>query len=98
MTSETEAPSCGRLPCVDITAVDPRDSTWELDHPRYRVYFWTTAGDADEYEVTGAHDVHEVVAWAQAQRGSRVFTLYACVPQAGLGLIRLAGHDPTQAS
>jgi hypothetical protein len=78
---------------MQTVGVDPRDETWELADPRYRVYFW--AGTAsDEWKVSGA-DVHEVLAWAEANRGDRTYTLYACVPQDGLGLVRLAGEDPT---
>lgn len=78
---------------MQTMGVDPRDETWELVEPRYRVYFW--AGTAsDEWEVSGA-DVQEVLAWAEANRGDRTYTLYACVPHDGLGLVRLAGEDPT---
>jgi hypothetical protein len=78
---------------MQTMGVDPRDETWELVDPRYRVYF--RAGTAcDEWEVSGA-DVREVLAWAEANRGDRTYTLYACVPQDRLGLIRLAGADPT---
>lgn len=78
---------------MQIKPIDPRDQTWEQDQARYRVYFW--AGTAsDEWEVSGA-DVHEVLNWAESRRGDRTYTLYACVPVDGLGLVRLAGVDPT---
>jgi hypothetical protein len=64
---------------VDIRAVDPRDQTWELERPSYRVYFHDANGAQDEYEVLDA-DVVEVLAWAQTQRADRTFVLYACVP------------------
>jgi len=49
------------LVCMDIRPVDPRDITWEIDDPRYRVTFWSapTGGDramgwrSDEYEISG---------------------------------------------
>jgi hypothetical protein len=79
---------------MQTMGVDPRDQTGELEDPRYRVYFW--AGTAsDEWEISGA-DVQEVLARAEANRGDRTYTLYACVPEKdGLGLVRLAGEDPT---
>ncbi|MDT0320138.1 MULTISPECIES: hypothetical protein [unclassified Streptomyces] len=79
-----------------IRGVDPRDTTWELDHPRYRVYFWDRAVNvADEYEVSDA-DVDEVLAWAtrHAAEHGVTYTLWALVPEQwgdGPGLIRLAG-------
>ena len=78
---------------MDIRAVDPRDQTWEISQPKYRVYFQDEHGATDEYEVEG-EDVAEVMAWAEAQRNGRTFALYACVPYDGLGLLRLAGSDP----
>ncbi len=45
-----------------------------------------------------ADDVAEVMAWADAERGTRTFTPYACVQHDGLGLVRLAGTDPTRAT
>lgn len=78
---------------MHATGVDPRDQTWEVDRPSYRVYFHDADGASDEYEVTGA-DVDEVIAWAEDQRGSRTYVLYVCVASDGLGLLRLAGTDP----
>lgn len=87
------ASCCG----MKMSPVDPRDQTWELDRPVYRVYFHDTAGTSEEFEVTGA-DADEVLAWAEAGRGRGTFVLYACVPgDPGLGLVRLAGHDPNTA-
>ena len=76
---------------MEIVSVDPRDQSWEIDKPRYRVYFWDAAATSYEYEVSQADDVAEVMAWAEAERGTRTFTLYACVQHDGLGLVRLAG-------
>ena len=86
--------TCG----VEIVSVDRRDQSWEIDSPRYRVYFWDAAATSYEYEVSQADDVAEVMAWADAERGTRTFTLYACVQHDGLGLVRLAGIDPTRAA
>ncbi len=78
---------------MDIKGIDPRDQTWEISRPRYRVYFHDSNRASDEYEVDGA-DVADVMAWAETQRGDRTFVLYACVPHDGLGLLRLEGSDP----
>lgn len=82
---------------MEVTAVDPRGQTWELDQPRYRVYFHDAVGATDEHEVMLA-DVGQVIAWAEAQRGERAYVLYVCVPCDGLGLVRLAGIDPNAAT
>lgn len=86
---------------VKATQVDPRDITWEVEHPTYRVHFWTHEGSAcDEWRVTEAADVHEVLAWADQRvgegRGYQVFVEVA--PESGLGLLRLRGSDPTAPS
>lgn len=78
---------------MEINPVDPRDQTWEIDQPRYRVYFHGPGGASDEREITGA-DVAEVIAWADSYRDARTYVLYVCVPGADLGLVRLAGIDP----
>ncbi len=78
---------------MEVRGVDPRDGTWEIDRPRYRVYFHEGAGASDEYEMASA-DVAEVLRWAEATKGDRTFVLYACVAREGLGLLRLEGRDP----
>ena len=76
-----------------VNGVDPRDQTWEVDEPRYRVCFHEASGTSDEYEVAGA-DADQVMAWAEEHRGERSYVLYVCVPVDGLGLVRLVGIDP----
>jgi hypothetical protein len=82
---------------LSVRGVDPRDQRWGIDHPRYRVYFWSSDSACDEYELSGG-DVHEVIAWAEERsRGGGHYVLYAVVPDDdGVGLIRLAGTDPTE--
>src|SRR5687768_7902381 len=79
------------------------DEMWQLNEPRYRVTFWsrgelTPAGWAsDQYEVEGA-EAPEVLAWAlRTATPDRTFTLWVRVDDRaqGLGLVRLAGVDPT---
>jgi hypothetical protein len=78
---------------MKVRPVDPRDAAWEDETPRYRVYFWTPAGGADENEISGV-DVQEVIEWAEANRGERTYSLYVCVDLDDMGLVRLAGRDP----
>ena len=95
--------------------VDPRDIIWEADDPVYRVYFWhqppapegipqeQVMFHCDEWRLSGAGDVHEVLAWAEQHKGARSYTLYAEHDEDrggafARGLIRLAGTDPTEDS
>ena len=90
---------------MEAHPVDPRDIEREVDHPTYRVVFWeqgppAPVGDApgmfrsDEYDVTGAADVEEVLAWARARvSAGQTFTIHALV---GRTALRLLGDDPTR--
>jgi hypothetical protein len=82
-----------RLGVVDIVNVDPRDQRVEIEHPTYRVYFWSEGGRrSDEYELTGAHSVAEVIEWAESQAGTRRVVIYLAVPTTdGMVLGRLHG-------
>jgi hypothetical protein len=63
------------------------------------VYFWRREGggyQAEEFQLTGASDVREVLAWAEERADGRTFTVYALLRSRGeLGLVQLAGVDPT---
>ncbi|MEV8320910.1 hypothetical protein AB0Q95_42840 [Streptomyces sp. NPDC059900] len=80
---------------MDIRGIDPRDTTWELDHAQYRVYFWDVpAATAHTYEVLETVDIAELLAWAPDYAADRgwSYTIYAAVSDGGRpGLIRLAG-------
>lgn len=90
---------------MDARSVDPREVSWEEDRPAYRVSFWSPARDSpaggtgwasDEWRLTGAGGVGEVFNWAAAHDRGRRFELLVEVgrpPQ--LGVVRLAGLDPT---
>lgn len=92
-----------------VEGVDPRTAQWEDDRPAYRVYFWhqpTAPADvdqahimwiSDEYRITHAADVHEVVAWAEQRvRDDQHYTLYVEARASGtIGTLLLAGIDPT---
>jgi hypothetical protein len=97
--------SGGRL---RVRSVDPRDTTWEVNAPSYRVHFWrrppggppsgmrAMAYKLDSFEVDGV-DAAAVLAWAETTASpDRTYTLYALVHCDGAaGLVRLAGADPT---
>jgi hypothetical protein len=86
---------------MKATRVDPRDVTWEVGHPTYRVYFWIQDGSASaEWRVTNAANVIDVFAWADERVGEgrsyQVFVEVATEMEGqGLGLLRLRGADPT---
>lgn len=92
---------------MDVRPIDLRDTEMEEYMPVYRVYFWErpsypgvpaelTGYKVDEYEIAGAADVREVLAWAEDNAGpNRTFTVYAMFD---LCEIRLFGRDPTRAS
>jgi hypothetical protein len=80
--------------------VDPRDTSWEVWHPRYRVYFWRSLEQSwasREFELSAA-DAVEVLAWAADHaEDDETFTVHCVVERAeGTGLVRLAGTDPTR--
>jgi hypothetical protein len=97
---------------VIIDRVDPRDTQWEIDWPVYRVYYWyqppAPPGVAqehamwhcDEYRLSDAIDVEEVLGWARnTARSDQTFVVY--VEQRGAqrsGLVRLWGVDPNRAT
>jgi hypothetical protein len=85
---------------LDARLVDPRDIRWEVSSPTYRVYFWRRVGGdyhSEEFQLSGASDVREVLAWAERRAKGRTFTAYALVENAlgEPGLVQLAGVDPT---
>jgi hypothetical protein len=56
---------------LDAVPVDPRDIRWEVSSPTYRVYFWRRVGGgyhSEEFQLSGASDVREVLAWAERNR------------------------------
>jgi hypothetical protein len=92
---------------VQIFPVDERDSSWEIDTPRFRVYLHgsgeTTAyGWTATYDITGA-DVLQVIDWAQRQAGDSLTYAVALVYDDktreqvnagdGRGLLWLVGTD-----
>jgi hypothetical protein len=97
---------------IEIERVDERDSTWEDDRPRFRVYLHgsgaeSTFGWTATYDITGA-DVLQVIDWAQRQAGdSRTYAVALVrddvaaeqlTPGYGRGLIWLVGEDGNDSS
>jgi hypothetical protein len=95
------------MDAVQIFPVDERDSSWEIETPRFRVYLHgsgetTTHGWTATYDITGA-DVLQVIDWAQRQAGDSLTYAIALVyddkasEQAnagnGRGLVWLVGMD-----
>jgi len=86
---------------MQVTGIDPRDVRFELNEPDYRVYFFEPDGRSDEYHLTEARDVAEVLAWAKANVGDRTYAVYVFTDfgpgSEKPGLIRLLGRDPNEA-
>jgi hypothetical protein len=90
---------------IQIVSVDERDSGWEDDRPRFRVYLHgsgetETFGSTATYDVAGA-DVLQVIDWAQQQAGAKRTYAVALVCDDRLfgrdtperGLVWLVGMD-----
>jgi hypothetical protein len=90
---------------IQIVPVDERDSGWEDDRPRFRVYLHgsgetETLGSTSTYDVTGA-DVLQVIDWAQRRAGEERTYAVALVCDDRLfggeaperGLVWLVGMD-----
>jgi hypothetical protein len=86
---------------LDARSVDPRETTWEVWEPAYRVCFWRPFGGgwaSREVEVSGA-DAAAVFDWAARHAtDEETFTVFAVVGDGDArGRVRLAGEDPTRA-
>lgn len=84
------------MPTVEAVPVDPRDQTWEVQSPRYRVYLYDAEGTSDEWELSDV-DAEQVLAWAQHTCAGRRYEVYVTVDHDGLGLIQLAQSAPESA-
>jgi hypothetical protein len=87
---------------METHPADPRDVVREVTEPKYRVYFWSQLGPdelawkSDEWELTAAADVSEVLEWAKENSNGRSFVMYAVVrAEDGPVLVQLQGTDPT---
>lgn len=79
---------------IEAAQVDPRDTAWEVAGPAYRVYFYDSDQAADEWRLTGASSVKEILDWADGSARGRRYVIYVEVNQLEPGLIRLDGIDP----
>jgi hypothetical protein len=93
---------------MDVRGVDERTAGWEDSFPTYRVYFFDNpdgslhSWTAYTYEVTAAHNVQQVLSWADANSRGRPYCVYAVVFRHGrresadeeIGLLHLCGWDP----
>jgi hypothetical protein len=89
---------------MDVVGVDERTGGAEVDFPVYRVYFFDrlygvlSSGDAYTYELTGANNVQQVLAWADANARGRTYAVYVVTPHNSdprlVTLLQLAGDDP----
>lgn len=75
--------------------MDPRDQVLEVGHPAYRVYFWASPSESDEWELSDC-DVDDALDWTQANRRGRRFSLWLVAQrERGVELFRLKGEDPS---
>ena len=82
---------------IHATAIDPTDASWLDNSPTYRVYFFDSAGAADEWRLSCAGSVDEVITWANDTAGGRLFVMYVEYrTERGIGIIRLSGRDPNE--
>jgi hypothetical protein len=78
---------------MDAKPVDPRSI--KSEHPAiYRVYFW---GDgrrwSDEYQLTGASDVHEVLRWADTNADGREIEVLVVIGTQAVYLVGPLDHS-----
>jgi hypothetical protein len=86
---------------LDARPVDPRDQGREIWNPAYRVCYWhrfESAWASREFEVSGG-DIGSVLARAaERAENNETYTVFAVVHfDDEVGLVRLAGDDPTRA-
>ena len=92
---------------MDVVGVDERTGGAEVTFPVYRVYFFDrlygvlSSGDAYTYELSGANNVQQVLAWADANARGRTYAVYVATPDHAdpglVTLLQLAGDDPNKA-
>lgn len=105
-------PDSAELPADrSVELVDERDSTWEDDEPRFRVYIFYDRPPSHGVSATGQYratatydlvgfDVLEVLRWAQERAGDDALYAVALVSDRrgeGRGLVWLAGMDYQEA-
>ena len=83
---------------MEVAHADRRAVAATVGEPAYWVVFWTATGAVEEYRVTRAASVHEVLSWAELKSHGRAFELYVEVGRAveDQHLVRLSGRDPSE--
>jgi len=83
---------------MEVAHADRRVIATTVEEPAYWVVFWNATGATEEYRVTRASSVHEVLSWAELKSQGRTFGLY--VEAGGTAedrhLTRLSGRDPNE--
>jgi len=78
---------------MDVTLIDPRDATAEIDDPTFRVEI--ISGDRsriDTWRISGARDFRDVWTWADNEKGDGSVVIHVEVrTDSGLTLVRLHG-------
>lgn len=95
---------------MDSRPVDPRDTTWEVDHPVFRVTFFDLLPGSpvdpqlgvatDEWEIQNA-EISDVLDWAEGKASDkRMWTVHLLVDDSrrGHGMVRLCGTDPNRSA
>lgn len=73
---------------MEITSKDPRDIELVVPRPFYRVHYWNADRTHSwEYELGGAADVHEVIAWADEHAEDREYDLVVVAERTAYVLI-----------
>lgn len=70
---------------MQVRSIDPRDIEREM-LAVYRVYFWSAERTVcEEFELTGASDVHEVIDWINANADGREIEALVVVDRCDVG-------------
>lgn len=85
----------GTIGFMEVAHAELQATAATIEEAAYWVVFWTGTGVAEEYRLTHAGSVHEVLSWAELKSNGRKFGLYV---EAGTieerHLVRLSGPDP----
>lgn len=79
---------------MDVTLIDPRDATAEVDSPTYRVEIVSRdRSRIATWRISGAQDLCEVVAWSESEKGdgSAVIHVEYALSGGGVTLLRVHG-------
>lgn len=90
---------------MQVEPVSETTGGWHVAFPDYRVYFFepglrmpeggTYPAATHTYLLTGFPNVHQVMAWADANAHGRRYIVYAAVDRGDVhGLLQLCGDDP----